>query len=152
MRWLVLCALAGCFYSAGSYVTPTGTPFGGKHVSLRCLDLAVTMSDDRDGRTPAIAYSFGNSCWHETTVDLASVRAIGRTTDGQEVPLQAFDPRHELRALPLNATWHGHEEISYRADDGTTPPVVCVDVGRVDRSSAPSERWVCLGANVQGAP
>jgi hypothetical protein len=144
-------ALAGCYvYSPHSYVDLV-TPFPGARVDLGgCLDLAVTYTEDPLARGQVVGYTFGNHCYHQVTVDLASVRAVeyvvGGTADGLYRPLRAYDPKHEIAPLPIEALWQGHEQIEY-----DTPPTakVCVDVGGVDRSAPRRARWVCLGSSVQ---
>ena len=143
MRVLAVVTLAGCFYAPNSYHDTLG-PLPGHRVSLQCLDLAVTLTEDRTAPPPIVQYSFGNRCSHSTVVDLTSVTAYGRYEDGRIVPLTARDPKHELAALPIDGWWHGAEEISYATADGSVPPVVCVDVGRVDRSGDGASRWTCM--------
>lgn len=137
----VLCA--GCFYQPGSY-RALGTPFVGKRVELACLDLAVAQTEDAEALGRVVSYSFGNRCWHEISVDLASIRAVGRYADGVRV-LHPYDPHHELRPLQLDALWKGNEEIEYLAEDGSVPSEMCVDVGGVDRTGDRQETWVCFG-------
>jgi len=147
MRVLAVVTLAGCFYQ-GSYHAALA-PFPGKRVELACLDLAVTLTDDARAPSPVVEYSFGNRCTHATTVDLVTVHAIGQYSDGHQVELKARDPKHELAALPIDGWWYGDEEISYEAADGGEPNVVCLDVGKVDRSGEGTPRWVCVGGAVQ---
>ncbi len=146
-------ALAGCFYVPESYHHVVA-PFPGERIALPCLDLAVTLTDDARATSPVVQYSFGNHCTHAAIVDLGAVRAVGRYGDGDDRELHAYDPRHELKPLPLDAWWASSEEIMYVADDsGPTPNVVCLDVGRAERvaASASVEHWVCLGAADGGA-
>jgi hypothetical protein len=137
---LVSLVLAGCVYSPGSFHGPLAA-FPGKRIALGCIDLAVTLTDDRLAPGPIVEYSFGNRCMHAATVDLSAVRAV---VDGHAV--QAFDPRHELKPLRLDALWMGDERIAYRG--ATTGNVICLDVGPL--AQQPSQ-WVCLGAQVGGA-
>jgi hypothetical protein len=146
-----LCA-AGCWvYSPGSYTA--STPFPGKRVSLHCLDLAVTLAEDRGATSPVVAYNFGNRCTDTSLVDLAAVRAVARQADGSRVPLHAFDPEHELRPLPLYAWWHGSEEVEYVASAQDAPNVaeVCVDVGQIEPAYPNAEHWICLTARDAGS-
>ena len=143
MRVLAVVTLAGCFYQGGYHNALS--PFPGKRVELPCLDLAVAMTEDARAPSPIVQYSFGNRCWHSTTVDLVSIHAIGYYDDGHQTELKARDPKQELAVLPIDAQWYGSEEISYEAADGGVPNVVCVDVGRVDGANDGSSRWVCTG-------
>jgi hypothetical protein len=150
---LVLAVVPACvIYSPGSF-DDTLSPFIGKRVELRCLDLALALTDDARATAPVIAYSFGNHCATETIVDLSTVRVLGRYPDGTARPLVAYDPRHEIVPLQLDAWWRGHEQIEYRPTLGTVQPtVVCADVGKLDRDRSPphGERWICLGASDDG--
>src|SRR5277367_5900894 len=92
--------LAGCFYNPGTFARDD-QPFPGTRVRLACLDVAVTLTGDASAQTPVLAYSFGNRCSSSTIVDLASVRVIGRLGDGSRIAMHAYDPKHELRALPI---------------------------------------------------
>jgi len=143
MRVLAAVTLAGCFYAPGSYHDSLG-PLPGHRVRLACVDLAVTLTEDRLAPPPVVQYSFGNRCTHSTIVDLASVRAYGRYANGRVVELAARDPDQELEPLPIDGWWHGQEEIAYATPDGTRPDIVCVDVGRVDHSGDATARWVCM--------
>jgi hypothetical protein len=147
LRTLAVVVLTGCFYGGGYHTMLS--PFPGKRVSLPCLDLSVAMTDDSRAPSPVIQYSFGNRCTHTTTVDLASIHAVGFYDDNRTAELTARDPDHELAALPIDGWWHGTEEISYQASDGSEPKVVCVDVGRVDSASDGTPQWVCVGGAVQ---
>ncbi len=146
-------ALSGCFYSPGSYHFDA-TPFAGHRVSLPCLDVAVALTEDARATSPVVRYSFGNHCTHTAIVDLAGVRAVGHYLDGSKRELHAYDPRHELRALPLDAWWAASEEIMYVAADPPQPyPVdVCIDVGAVERTAEPASRWMCMAEIDEGAP
>ena len=140
---LAVVALAGCFYQSNYHAAIS--PFPGKRIELPCLDLAVTLTEDARAPSPVVQYSFGNRCTHATTVDLASIHAIGSYDDGHQTELKARDPKHELAALPIDGWWYGIEEISYEAADGGAPNVVCVDVSRVEPAGAGDPRWVCVG-------
>ncbi len=145
-RAVPLLALAGCFYKPQSFADLDAFP--GKRVTLPCLDLAVTLTDDdRAKNDPIVEYTFGNRCTHDAIVDLASVRAIGRFPDGTARALTAYDPRHELHALPIDGWWHGKERIQYT---GGAVSVICIEVGHVERSPAARDHWVCLGASDDG--
>ncbi len=139
-----LVALAGCFYAPHSYHGPMSA-FSGKRVPLGCLDLAVTLTDDARAPGPIVEYSFGNSCLHAVTVDLSAVHAITYTDAGAVSEAHAYDPKHEIVPLRLDALWSGRERIAYRGGAGD---VICLDVGPI--AQQPSQ-WVCLGARVGGA-
>ena len=151
MRAVLLAVpLVGCFYAPRSYAY--FEKFPGKRVALSCLDLAVTLSDDdRAKGAPIVEYSFGNHCTHDAIVDLPSVRVIGRFPDGTGRALVAYDPRHELRALPIDGWWYGKELVQYNAPEGSPGVnVVCLEVGHVERSPDATDHWVCLGASDEG--
>ncbi len=148
---LIALAIGGCFYMPGSYHFPVG-PFAGKRVQLPCLDVAVTLTDDARATGPVVRYTFGNRCTHAATVDLGAVRVVARDADSAGHVLAPFDPRQELRPLPIDPWWAGAEEIMYQTEPGaTSPTVLCIDVGAVERSPASQEHWVCLAANAVGA-
>lgn len=111
--------------------------------TVGCIDVAVSNGDELGIPDPIVAYAIGNRCEHRAVVDLAAVRAVARDTLGLEVALAPYDPRGELRALPLNAKWSGQARIAYRGDE-TTITSICVDVGGIDRSVALTERWICI--------
>ena len=144
MRAVLLAGLAGCFYAPNSY-RGTLSKFTGKRVPLGCLDLAVGLTDDERAPGPVVEYSFGNRCLHAVTVDLSAVRAIAYDDATPLGVLRAFDPKHEIKPLRLDALWWGRERISYQGGPGD---VICLDVGPI--AGEPSQ-WVCLGARVGGA-
>ncbi len=150
LRSCALALVAGCFYSPGSFHT-TATPFPGKHISVGCLDVALTLTDDRLAPPPVVEYSFGNGCLHSTLVDLTAARVVGRYVDGSVVELSPYDPKHELLPLPIDGMWYGQEEIAYVA--GERPPdEVCIDASRINGAAADSNHWVCLSAREGGLP
>jgi hypothetical protein len=145
MRWsLAIAVVGGCFYAPDSF--HNFDPFPGKRVKLPCLDIAVTLTEDDRATSPVVQYSFGNRCTHGTIVDLGAVRA----TDGSGNELHAYDPRHELVPLSLDAWWGSTEEIMYVAESGPMPNVVCVDVGAAEKVAVPQAHWVCLGTSEPG--
>ena len=129
---LACLALVACTYQPGSF-----RYFSGKRVTLGCVDLAVARVTREDARGPTVQYTFGNRCTERVGLDLATVRA-----NSQGVALAPYDPRGELRPLSLVASWSGLERIEYRGVPPDAP--VCVDVGGVDRSVTPTEKWICL--------
>jgi hypothetical protein len=144
-RWgLVAVLVSGCSYHAGTFRDHSG-PWPGTQTTLGCIDLAVGQVVDRHSVSgTVVAYGVGNRCEHRVVVDLASVRVVARSEDGRAVSLSAYDPHGELRPELLNALWSGRAKIlyyHYGDDSGLTS--ICVDVGRIDRSVAPTERWIC---------
>src|SRR5258706_2436290 len=141
MRSLIAAALcAGCAYHPGSFDALTGV-FPHTRDTVGCVDIGVGCG--RTDHGAVVAYAFGNRCDRSVVLDLATVRVVGRDADGHERPLAVFDPREEIRPLPLAARWFGEEQIAY--NDAETAPIVtvCVDIGGIDASQARAERWVC---------
>lgn len=144
-RIAVPLGLIGCqSYSPGSF-THAGAPFTGQMLTIECLDLGVASDPDPIVAGPVVAYQFGNRCDRAVEVDLAAVRATGRTADGREVALVAYDPYRTLRALRLEARSSGRERLEYRkADDlGTDLVSVCLALDGITRA-APTGAQVCL--------
>jgi len=143
-----LVALGACHgYRAGSFRGPQGR-FVGEQVTLRCLDVAVSRSLDGAAQGPAVEVAFGNRCRRPVTVDLSRMQARGRDEAGQDVRLVAYDPRGEIRPLPLDGLLVGREVIELQRPGTVDPPPltqVCVDVGGIDGSAPAAERWVCMG-------
>jgi hypothetical protein len=134
----------GCGYSSGSFQGPTGR-FAGEHVTVGCLDVGVSATSDAAAQGPVIAYQFGNRCDRPARVDLAAVVVRGRTSDGAELELAAYDPVGELRPATIEARMTGREVIEYHAV-GTHPvTMVCVDLDRLD-GVGDQRREVCLEA------
>ena len=152
---LLIAIVAGCGgYNAGTFRDLQG-PFGGMNGStatVGCVEVGVSAMHDSAAGGPVIAYGFGNRCPRAVTLDLKSVRAVGRDAEGHEVALATFDPRDEIRPLPLDGLYSGHENIEYDAPEGS-PPIanVCVDIGRIDASEQRGEQWVCTSFPVQEA-
>jgi len=149
---LVASAITGCIMYPGGSFRDAGRPFVGTRYVSSCLDLAVTPTEDNRAPGRIVAYYFGNRCHHDVDVDLASVRVIGRFDDGDR-PLTAYDPKHELRALPIAALWQGDERIAYVAADGRVPATICAEVGHIDRAGPNTDHWMCFALAVtDGAP
>ena len=130
-----LCAvgLLGCAtYSPGSF-TAHGERFTGELATVGCLDVAVAGTRDPIAPGPVLDYQFGNRCDHAIHVDLSAVRAVGRTSSGEEVALVPYDPYGEIDAEKLEARGAGRERLEYRTarDFGTDLVQVCVDLGAV---------------------
>jgi hypothetical protein len=154
MRRLVLIAtVAGCGYHPGTFADFHG-PFAGTRETIGCVEVAVGAGDaDVHAEGPVIAYGFGNRCHHPVTLDLASVRAVGRDAAGVEHALVAYDPAGEIRPMPLDGLWSGREQIEYVLPPGARSLVsVCVDVGGVDATAPRAERWVCTDHHVEQTP
>jgi hypothetical protein len=132
--------LLGCAYHPGSY--SGARPFAGEHVQAGCLDVAIERRADLvgDHAGAVLGYAFGNRCDHPATVDLARVPIVGRTLDGREMNLVAYDPHHELRPLAIDGRMSGGEAISYPS---TVPfGEVCVDAASIAHEQP--ARWVCF--------
>lgn len=132
-----------CSYHAGSFRDPQRV-WPGVGTTLGCVDVAVGNGADPEVAGPILAYGVGNRCDDRVVVDLTALRVIARGVDGGEAALVADDPRGELHPQPLAARWSGRIQIAYRGA-GTAPIAsICVDVGRIDRTIAPRERWICV--------
>ena len=135
----LVAAIAGCSYRAGSF-SALGHDFAGERVSLGCVDLAVARRPD--GPLGAIlAYDIGNRCDTPVWLDLASPAVIGRV-DNADIELAAYDPRAELRRLPLDGRALATETIEYRARVAVPFDDICVDTGRIVGGAAD---WQCVG-------
>jgi hypothetical protein len=134
--------LSACSYHPGSFRDWTGT-WPQTHTTTACLDVALARRDRSDTADSVIAYRIGNRCDQPVVVDLASVRAVGRDAQGNERALVAFDPRHELRPLALNALWSGKAEIAYDGG-GAMLESVCLDLSRIEPDRVGDGRWMCL--------
>ena len=140
---LLLLGSTGCVtYRPGAFAHGM-TVFVGERATIGCLDIAIQRRDDHD-KSAVLAYKFGNRCEYPTTVNLASVRVIGRDAAGGEHVLRPFDPRYQLRPLPLDARLSGGEAIAYVVDDevGIELVQVCVDAGSIVDGQA--ARWMCF--------
>jgi hypothetical protein len=140
MRIACALVLAGCY--AGDYSTIT-TPFVGMRTSVGCIDVAVAMTDDQTAPGPIISYQFGNHCFHQAMIDLASVRVVAQTRDGARLELHPHDPRGEITAMQIDAWTAGDERIAYDTPDPLEK--VCVDLGRFDGDPDGTAQWKCLG-------
>jgi|HubBroStandDraft_6_1064221.scaffolds.fasta_scaffold69518_5 hypothetical protein len=140
---LVVPVMLGACYVA-HYQNVSG-PFVGTRVTVSCLDVAVTLTQDELAPDPVVSYEFGNSCFHETIVDFSAVHVVATTADGQQVPLSAFDPRGEIKPLQLDALTSGDERIAYRASNPVAMTSVCVDLGGLDAKYPTDPQWRCFG-------
>lgn len=136
-------AATGCSYGSRSFSDADGT-FPGPRVELPCLDLAVALVRSAPAPGPVIQYSFGNRCRRSITVDLSGARVTARDVSGVEVPLRPFDPRGEIRPMPLDGLMSGREQVFYLGPAPMSAISICVDVADVDRSGPATARRVCL--------
>ena len=144
---LLLLGSAGCLtYQPGAFAHGV-TVFTGEKATLGCLDVAVERREDHD-KSAVLAYKFGNRCEQPQTVDLGSLRVIGRDAAGAEHALRPFDPRYQIRPLALDARLSGGEAIAYVAEDdvGVELVQVCVDAGGL---VAGHSRWMCFAKQVE---
>ncbi len=138
---LLALAAAGCVsYTPGSFRDPYGRAFRGVHSTVGCLDLALAQRFEPRARGPVIEYSFGNRCVRPATVDLAGAQVVVRRY-GRDEAMPLFDPRREVRAIPLDGRWAGREQLEY--DGPRSMDEVCVDVSRVDGEARRAAEWVC---------
>ena len=135
----VLAAVGGCSYRAGAF-SALGHDFAGQRVSVGCFDLAVARRPD--GPLGAVlAYDIGNRCDTPVSLDLASVPVVG-LVDNASIELTAYDPRAELRRLPLDGRATAMETIEYRARIAVPFEDLCVDAGHIAGVTA---AWQCVG-------
>lgn len=129
-------------YQPGAFAHHS-TAFTGEQATVGCLDLAVSRRDDYD-KSAVLAYKFGNRCEYPQIINLGGARVIGRDVAGGEHALRPFDPKYQIRPLPVDARLVGSETIAYIADDhpGIELVQVCVDAGSV--IAGQSERWMCF--------
>jgi hypothetical protein len=130
--------VAGCAYQADSF-SYEHSQFKGTYVTVDCLDLAIEHRNAGSDQN-VIAYQFGNRCDVPVLVDLAAARVVARTVEGDEMQLIAFDPRHEIRPMRIDARASGKESIEYPS--GRDVQSVCVDAASVARVLP--ERWICF--------
>src|SRR5262245_55231473 len=101
MRAAVLSvALLGCAYRPGSF-SHYRQSFPGQRTTVGCIDIAVERRPDLIAGGTVLGYQFGNRCDRPATIDFAHVTVVGRTFDGQELDLHAFDPNAEIRELQI---------------------------------------------------
>ncbi len=137
----------GCMtYRPGAFAHGL-TVFTGEKATMGCLDVAVERRDDHD-KSAVLAYKFGNRCEQPQTVDLGSLRVIGRDAAGGEHALRPFDPRYQIRPMALDVGLSGGEAIAYIADDhvGVELVQVCVDAGGL---VAGHSRWMCFAKKIE---
>ncbi len=137
---LVLAAGAGCAYRPGSLLeVRPGEPAVARQIG--CLDVAISVTGDAavPDLDPVVTIKFGNRCDRRLDVDLGAlvVRATYGGAGGHR--LAAYDPRGEIRRLPLDARGQGVERIEYQTPPGVLGPPrrLCIEVAAI----APGERW-----------
>lgn len=133
----------GCSYSAGSFSDRVGL-FPGPQVTLPCLDLAVALIHSPAATGPVIQYSFGNRCRRSVTVDISAARVTARDASGAQVELHPYDPRAEIRPLPLDGLMSGREQILYRGNSPMSAISICIDVAAIDASARAATPPICL--------
>jgi hypothetical protein len=143
----VAVAASACAYQPGSFIYGPSLFFGEK-ATIGCLDIAIERRDDHD-KSAVLSYRFGNRCDHAQIVDFANARVIGRDEAGGEHVMRPFDPRGEIKAMPLDARLVGKEAIAYVAADeiGADLVQVCVDAASIVRS--PKEHWMCFARKAE---
>lgn len=132
-------AASGCAYQADSF-SYAQERFKGVYVNVNCLDLAIDLRK-LSNRSDVIAYEFGNRCDDPVVVDLAAARVYGRTREGSDIQLFAFDPLREIRLMRLDGRAVGREAIEYPS--GQPLARLCIDAASIAHASPP--RWVCFG-------
>jgi hypothetical protein len=137
-------ALAGCAYQPGSFHSVI-QPFDGQQVTIDCLDFAIERQPDLPNGSAVVRFAFGNRCDHPAVVDLGAASVIGHTNDGQEIPLTAYDPRHEIQLLRIDGRAVGKEAIAYPAD--TPISEICVNVATIAHGAI--SQWTCLASRSQ---
>ncbi len=145
LAWIVVASIAGCSYTPGSFSYPARR-FPGQRVTVGCLDIAVDRRADlKDINQAAVVdYQFGNRCDGDVMVDLTHVRIYGRTADGVELALTAYDPGLEMKPMKLGGRQAGGEAIAYPTTEPLTQ--VCVDAASIVET--PKEaRWLCFGSH-----
>ena len=92
-----------------------------------------------------LQYEFGNRCDAPQTIDLQGVHVVGRTRDGRETKLVAYDPDAELIPLPIDGKSDSAEALAYRAPRGGEFANAWADVATIVRAPAPHS--VSVGAD-----
>jgi hypothetical protein len=131
--------VAACAYHGGTFSDIHGS-FDGQQQTIGCVDISVAKSDDPSGEGPVITYAFGNRCRYAVPLDFTAIHVRGRTADGATHDLVAFDPRHEIQPLSIDALITGRENIEYVAHDRMVE--VCVDLSGITNAPAQAP-WVC---------
>lgn len=141
MRALAALLLAGCAYQPGSFDSSLQR-FKGQQMTIDCLDLAVERRPDLPDGSAVVGFAFGNRCDHPTWVDLVGLPVVGRTTDGRQMELSAYDPHHEITTLRLDGRAVGREALAYPTDAPLAE--VCIDAGTIAHGA--TAHWMCLSS------
>lgn len=148
MRILMLVGLAGCVtYKPGAFAHGM-TVFTGTKTTIGCLDIAVDRREDHD-QSAVLSYKFGNRCEHPQVVDLGGLNVVGRDAAGAEYALRPFDPKAQIRPMPVDAGLIGGEAIAYVADAnvGVELVQICVDAGSIVEGQA--TQWMCFAKKIE---
>ena len=140
---------SACAYAPGSFSSYPSS-FPGARATVGCLDVAAALT----GGTlqgPVVQYTVGNRCDQVTIVDFSAVRAHSAPGAHLGPPMLPFDPRRELRPLPIEARMVITEQIEYRHAGPAVGRGLCVDVGGLNGSTT-SERWLCQEAGRAPTP
>lgn len=151
LRTSLLLALCSCTYQPGSYRDFRGE-FAGPRSTIGCLDVAVALGSDRSADGVVLDYSIGNRCDRPVMVDLAAVTVM---LDHTARSLAPYDPREELRALPIEARTTARESIEYQVPAAYAPThAVCVDLTAIAEAPAGPPQRTCFesGRTAQVTP
>ncbi len=113
--------------------------------AVDCLDVAVDVSRPPDTmRSVVVRYDFGNRCPKLASVDLGAVRVFARSEGGNITgSLSAFDPKSEIKRLPLDEVESANEAIRYDSSDGLAGATVCVDLSPLAGRSGGETPPIC---------
>lgn len=132
---------SACAYAPGSFSSYPSS-FPGARATVGCLDVAATLTGGTLQQGPVVQYAVGNRCDQVTIVDFSAVHARSAAGPSLGPPMVPFDPRRELRPLPMEARSVITEQIEYRHAAPAAGHGLCVDVGGLN-GPATSERWLC---------
>jgi hypothetical protein len=133
-------ALSACAYHPGSFREP-GKYFQGERATVGCLDFAVDRRGDYE-ESAVFEYSFGNRCNQPVTLDLASLAVWATAESGEQFQLYPYDPKSEVRALPIEGRLFGHEVIAYPLPQPATR--VCINVATISPPHEEPAQWMCF--------
>ncbi len=114
---MVVLAIAACACSgADGRALAAHRPDGARRCELECLDAYVGLASSSIliDRQPALVvqYTIGNRCDHAVPLDLSRVRVVV-DDDEERRELTPYDPRGEIRLLPLAGRRIAREAIAY---------------------------------------